>query len=239
MNYYQHHRSNSLLQRAYMLRNNTLALASNDNNNKLKRDNSQKHLNSNSLLESSKNNDSYSDSEALKDKILSPQETSVSTYDTPIKSKTTELLFNSIGRSQSFTNLSTQRVRKTLILDLDETLVHSSFRPFNSKSDIELQVIFDDVRHRVYVLKRPYVDEFLQRMNELYDIFVFTASISSYANPLLDTLDRNRVIKKRLFREHCKGRNGAFIKDLSVVGKELKDMILLDVLLLIYLSFSI
>lgn len=31
---------------------------------------------------------------------------------------------------------------------------------------------------QVYVLKRPYVDEFLQRMGELFECVLFTASLA-------------------------------------------------------------
>merc|ERR1712129_481801 len=50
--------------------------------------------------------------------------------------------------------------KKCLVLDLDETLVHSSFKPI-PKPDFIIPVEIDKVVHHVYVLKRPYVDEFL------------------------------------------------------------------------------
>lgn len=39
-------------------------------------------------------------------------------------------------------------------------------------------VEIDGTVHQVYVLKRPYVDEFLQRMGELYECILFTASLA-------------------------------------------------------------
>ena len=44
--------------------------------------------------------------------------------------------------------------KKTLILDLDETLVHSSFTPFQ-KNDIVLNVDLEGVMYNIYVLIRP------------------------------------------------------------------------------------
>ena len=61
-------------------------------------------------------------------------------------------------------NLQNFPKRKTLILDLDETLVHSSFNPFSRRSDITLTINIDGRNHIVNVLKRPYVDEFLKEM---------------------------------------------------------------------------
>lgn len=66
--------------------------------------------------------------------------------------------------------------RKTLILDLDETLVHSAFeRP--SYYDFTIPVEIDGKVSSVYVLKRPGVEEFMNRMNELYEVVIFTASL--------------------------------------------------------------
>lgn len=67
--------------------------------------------------------------------------------------------------------------KKCLVLDLDETLVHSSFKPI-PKPDFIIPVEIDRVVHHVYVLKRPYVDEFLLRASKCYEIVVFTASLS-------------------------------------------------------------
>ena len=124
--------------------------------------------------------------------------------------------------------------KKTLILDLDETLVHSSFKPINynnilHKPDIFLSIYFRNNNHNVFVLKRPYVHEFLKEMNKFYNIVIFTASVKEYANPLLDTLDTEKVIKKRLFREDCCiGPNGKYVKDLKILNMNLKDLILVD-----------
>ena len=118
--------------------------------------------------------------------------------------------------------------KKTLILDLDETLVHSAFKPFYFKSDIVLNINFDNKLHTIHVLKRPYVDEFLEKMAKMFEIVIFTASIPEYANPLLNQLDTKKLISHRLFREHCTPSNNFFIKDLKKVGRDLKDTILLD-----------
>ena len=118
--------------------------------------------------------------------------------------------------------------RKTLFLDLDETLVHSNFTTFYSKEDIVFDMIYDGKKHTIHVLKRPYVDEFLEKMSNLFELVIFTASISDYANPLLNKLDPNRKISYRLFREHCTSSGNLFIKDLRKVGRNLKDVIIID-----------
>ena len=118
--------------------------------------------------------------------------------------------------------------KKTLILDLDETLVHSAFSPFSRKSDLMLTINFDGEDRLLYVLKRPHVDEFLFELSSLYEIIIFTASISEYANPLLDLLDKKKCIKHRLFREHCTFDNGIYIKDLKIFDRKINNMIIID-----------
>ena len=118
--------------------------------------------------------------------------------------------------------------KKTLILDLDETLVHSAFKPFYFQSDIVLKMTFEQKPQTIYVLKRPHVDEFLDKMSKIFEVVIFTASIPEYANPLLDQLDPKKRISHRLFREHCTASNSFFIKDLKKVGRDLKHTIIID-----------
>lgn len=86
------------------------------------------------------------------------------------------------------------RGRKCLVLDLDETLVHSSFKvcshslPLTSflahtqqvleRADFTIPVEIEGQWHNIYVIKRPGVDQFMKRVGELYEVVVFTASVS-------------------------------------------------------------
>ena len=124
-------------------------------------------------------------------------------------------------KSEEFSN------KKTLILDLDETLVHSSFTPFQ-KNDIILEVDFDGIIYNIYVLIRPYAEEFLKNVSKYFEVVVFTASISKYASPLLDILDKDKNIKHRLFRDHCTFVDGIFRKELRRLNRCLKDIIIVD-----------
>ncbi|CAO3645938.1 unnamed protein product [Cunninghamella echinulata] len=117
--------------------------------------------------------------------------------------------------------------RKCLVLDLDETLVHSSFKAIPNP-DFIVPVEIDNQYHNVYVLKRPGVDEFMRKMGELYEIVVFTASLSKYADPVLDILDIHKVVKHRLFRESCYNHKGTYVKDLSHLNRDLNSTLILD-----------
>ncbi|KAH8813251.1 HAD-like domain-containing protein [Xylogone sp. PMI_703] len=119
------------------------------------------------------------------------------------------------------------RGRKCLVLDLDETLVHSSFKILH-QADFTIPVEIEGQYHNVYVIKRPGVDQFMKRVGELYEVVVFTASVSKYGDPLLDQLDIHHVVHHRLFRESCYNHQGNYVKDLSQVGRDLKDTIIID-----------
>ena len=84
--------------------------------------------------------------------------------------------------------------KKTLVLDLDETLVHSSFKPVPDPDHI-IPVEIEGRIVDVYVLKRPLMDEFLEAIANRFEIVVFTASLAKYADPLLDLLDPKKVIR--------------------------------------------
>jgi len=117
--------------------------------------------------------------------------------------------------------------RKCLVLDLDETLVHSSFQKM--ECSFSLPINLGGIKYEVYVLKRPHVDEFIKECAKTYELVIFTASLAEYANPVIDTLDKAGLIKHRLFRESCVLHEGsAYVKDLSRLGRKLKDCIIID-----------
>ena len=118
--------------------------------------------------------------------------------------------------------------KKTLVLDLDETLVHSQFGAFNIPSDVIINIEIENELHDIHVLVRPGVKEFLEKMSKKFEIVIFTASISKYAGPLLDILDKDKFCSFRLFREHCTLLNSSFVKDLKKLGRDLKDVIIVD-----------
>ena len=113
------------------------------------------------------------------------------------------------------------------MLDLDETLVHSSFKP-PEQPDIVLPVEIDGKTNYVYVLVRPWCIDFLEQLADHYELVIFTASLSKYADPLMRMLDQNQCCSTHLFREHCTFYNGMFVKDMTQLGRDLKNIIIID-----------
>lgn len=71
-------------------------------------------------------------------------------------------------------------------------------------------------------------EEFITRMSKSYEIVMFTASLSKYAEPLYSKLDKARITSTLLYREHCTFYNGIFVKDMAKLGRSLNDVIIID-----------
>ena len=100
----------------------------------------------------------------------------------------------------------------TLVLDLDETLVHFFYTPSGGT-----------------FLIRPFCIKFLEDMSKIFEIVIFTAALKDYADSILDTLDPNKhLIKYRLYRHHTSISGITFCKDLSKIGRDLGKTLIVD-----------
>ena len=99
-----------------------------------------------------------------------------------------------------------------LVLDIDETIVHTINLPFGN-----------------YFLLRPGVINFLEEISKLYEIIIFTSSPKSYADSILNKIDvDNKFISHRLYKEHVIFEKGKSVKKLSLIGRDLNKIIFVD-----------
>ncbi|XP_020224855.1 CTD small phosphatase-like protein 2 isoform X1 [Cajanus cajan] len=126
--------------------------------------------------------------------------------------------------------ISQETVRKkdvTLVLDLDETLIHSSIGQCND-ADFTFEM-YTEKKSTVYVRKRPFLQEFLEKVSEMFKIIIFTASKRVYAEKLLDVLDpHNKFFSRRVYRESCTWIDNRCVKDLTILGVDLEKVFIID-----------
>jgi CTD small phosphatase-like protein 2 len=99
----------------------------------------------------------------------------------------------------------------TLVLDLDETLVH-----YMEEGD------------EAYVQVRPYAELFINELSKFFEVVIFTAATEEYADIVLNELDKYNSISYKLYRNHTIPKNNVYIKDLNKLGRDLKKTIIID-----------
>lgn len=97
----------------------------------------------------------------------------------------------------------------TLVLDLDETLVHY------------------DHRHRHFKV-RPFALLFLREMAKYFEVVIFTAALKDYADSILNAMDKENLVAHRLYRNSTRFRNGTYLKDLNRLGRDMEKCLIID-----------
>lgn len=99
----------------------------------------------------------------------------------------------------------------TLVLDLDETLVH-----------------FIEDAESAYIQIRPGAEDFIEELSEYFELVVFTAAMQSYADLVIDGIDPKQKIGGRLYRQHTVTSGASNLKDLSKLGRDLNKIIIIE-----------
>jgi len=132
--------------------------------------------------------------------------------------------------------------RLAVVLDLDETLVHTTDisgqyssaqhgSPALRSAQPESFVVTVN-GETLLVRKRPGVDEFLAQAAALFDLYVYTAGEEDYAAEVLSKLDPSgRIFRSHFYRSSCihNVSSGEYLKDLNIVpGMNLRRGVLVD-----------
>jgi CTD small phosphatase-like protein 2 len=115
----------------------------------------------------------------------------------------------------------------TLVLDLDSTLVFSSYTPIENYN-FKVNIQSNDTVTTIYVKERPYLRSFIKQCAEKYEMIIFTASKKVYASQVIERIDDKKCIKHILYRESCTVIDSNYIKDISLLGRDLNRTIIVD-----------
>lgn len=121
---------------------------------------------------------------------------------------------------------------KTLLLDMDETLIHSE--EFKQGVSYNLVVKIPGcppgANNKIGVFVRPFCKEFLSILKKNFELVIFTAARQDYADQVLNALDpHNEFFSARLYRQNCSKVGGTYVKDFRVIkNRNPRDMILVD-----------
>ena len=103
----------------------------------------------------------------------------------------------------------------SLVLDLDETLIHFKPNPNNESSG--------------KIMIRPYLYDFLRNIKKYYELIIFTAATQDYADPIINAIEKDeKYFDYRLYRIHTVIIDNDFVKDLSKLGRDLNRTIIVD-----------
>ncbi|XP_026190760.1 CTD small phosphatase-like protein 1 [Cyclospora cayetanensis] len=125
------------------------------------------------------------------------------------------------------------RGKKTLVVDLDETLVRSTFkRPSRytfvvKKGDEFTDFAINGHQKDAWVFME-WLALFLDEVSKWFELVIFTASVGMYADLVVDKIDPKNRFTWRLYREYCTYLNGTYVKDLSLLGRDLCNVIIVD-----------
>lgn len=76
---------------------------------------------------------------------------------------------------------------------------------------------------------RPHLFEFLKEMSRFYEMIIFTASTKEYADLILNLIDPNKeYFMHRLYRDNTTLVKFEVLKDLSILNRDLKKLIIID-----------
>lgn len=77
-------------------------------------------------------------------------------------------------------------------------------------------------------MKRPGVESFIRSVCEIYEVVLYTASMETYGVAVLNYIDPEHLIPYRLFRDKCSLVRGKVVKNLAHLGRDLKDVVIVD-----------
>lgn len=138
------------------------------------------------------------------------------------------VLYRACPLSEKTANILKKVNKKIMVLDLDETLIHSQHTS-RIHYDFMINVVIDSQPAQFYVYKRPHLDFFLKMVSQWYEVVIFTASIEAYGNAVANCLDPQRkYFCRRYYRHNCTADFTGYTKDIRIIEKDLSRIFIID-----------
>lgn len=131
----------------------------------------------------------------------------------------------------------------TLVLDLDETLIHFVSAEDNDEADKQCLAELEDGENDFFYLLRPFCNKFVSELSKFYEVVIFTAAMQDYADWIIkESIDPlGKLVKHCLYRQHCgveavvkqEGEEHLpdtirSIKDMRLLGRDIRKVIIID-----------
>lgn len=92
------------------------------------------------------------------------------------------------------------------------------------------RVEWDGLEIELYTKVRPGLFKFLQDMSKFYEVIVYTSSEKCLAKPILNEINKDGVIKHKLFRDKCINLNEVYyLKDVHKLNRDPSKVVFIDV----------
>jgi len=136
--------------------------------------------------------------------------------------------------------VSPPKKKYTLVLDLDETLIHLRQKKevVNIKNDISIKInntsdnfysVYDRDKNKYLLQFRVGLFSFLTILKSFYEIISFTSASREYADVIINEIEKNRpFFDHKFYREHTVIYKDTFVKDISRIGRDMKKIIIID-----------
>ncbi|CAL6084203.1 Nuclear_LIM interactor-interacting factor [Hexamita inflata] len=118
------------------------------------------------------------------------------------------------------------KFKPTLVLDLDSTILFST----QQTSDVKMPNAPETARFNdgLTTSFRAQLYPFLQFCRDNFEVVVWSAGEYDYVQTRMNYCNLADYVDYVLSRNHCKYVNGHYIKDLNRLGRDLKNVVLLD-----------
>ena len=123
----------------------------------------------------------------------------------------------------------------TLVLDLDETLIYcrNESNQINIENKKNIYIVNGNFNNSLVntktVIMRPGLLEFLQNMKKIFELVLFSFGTCDYVNKIVNIIEKNeKYFEYILYRQHATFNDNIYIKNLSLLGRDLRNIIIVD-----------